>query len=275
MVYSQRKGCCAQTCGCISSTLSFVVVSYLLWHFLGRPSAQDARDFIGNIDFGDFTDVLGNLTDADWMNGFNEDPYVGDDTANTWRTEGYGLTLELQNALDDMWQTEFEVAVEDWQESEVLTLTTSSVTVDHTCTQVRGVMKVCNGNYGNTGWLGINEIITESRGDGPMWIVSSVAKMNEHYLLNAPYEKRQYTMCHEIGHGFGLPHTDENPYNSDQGNCLDYTNTPENNMHPGEVNFERLKTEYIREYQSDEGYDNRRLGNEVRQEIHTYYLWDY
>ena len=49
----------------------------------------------------------------------------------------------------------------------------------------------------------------------------------------------------EIGHGFGLPHTDENPRNRDLGNCLDYTNTPENNLRPGEVNFARLRQIYL------------------------------
>jgi hypothetical protein len=38
---------------------------------------------------------------------------------------------------------------------------------------------------------------------------------------------------------------DENPYNSDQGNCLDYTKTPANNLHPGDVNFKRLLAMYI------------------------------
>ena len=47
------------------------------------------------------------------------------------------------------------------------------------------------------------------------------------------------------GHGFGLPHTDENFNNQNQGNCLDYTNSPESNMHPGDVNFARLATMYM------------------------------
>ena len=42
-----------------------------------------------------------------------------------------------------------------------------------------------------------------------------------------------------------MPHTDENPNNKDLGNCLDYTSTPENNLHPGEVNFERLRSIYL------------------------------
>ena len=52
------------------------------------------------------------------------------------------------------------------------------------------------------------------------------------------------TMCHELGHGFGLPHTDENFHNKDLGNCLDYTVNPENNLHPGAINLDRLRDMY-------------------------------
>lgn len=44
--------------------------------------------------------------------------------------------------------------------------------------------------------------------------------------------------------GFGLPHTDENFWNKDQGNCLDYSNNPYANMHPDVVNFEFLEQMY-------------------------------
>lgn len=42
----------------------------------------------------------------------------------------------------------------------------------------------------------------------------------------------------------GLGHFDENFYNKDLGNCMDYTETPENNMHPDESNFMVLKELY-------------------------------
>jgi hypothetical protein len=41
-----------------------------------------------------------------------------------------------------------------------------------------------------------------------------------------------------------LPHTDENFNNQDLGNCLDYTNTPDNNLRPGAYNCERLQGMY-------------------------------
>ena len=44
--------------------------------------------------------------------------------------------------------------------------------------------------------------------------------------------------------GFGLAHTDENFFNADLGNCLDYTNFPANNLHPDTPNFETLANMY-------------------------------
>jgi hypothetical protein len=144
--------------------------------------------------------------------------------------------------LEDKWQVEFQKAVYDWDNGnpDALTLSTIRVDYDFSCSQVEGVMKVCNGNYGETGWLGINIIASTKAGI----IVSSVAKMNEYYLTNAAEAQRQYTMCHEMGHGFGLPHTDENFDNADTGNCLDYTRNPQNNLLPGTINYDRLAALY-------------------------------
>lgn len=184
---------------------------------------------------------------TDFSGGFNNDPYLSDNSTNEWNTDGQnnGLRLTIVNALDDDWQVEFQSAVYDWEngDPDALTLTTSKVDVDSSCSPINGVMKVCNGNYGETGWLGINGIITTQRTG---IIQNSVAKMNEYYLSNAGDAERQYTMCHEIGHGFGLPHTDENFDNADLGNCLDYTRNPENNLHPDDSNFARLVSLYGR-----------------------------
>lgn len=46
-------------------------------------------------------------------------------------------------------------------------------------------------------------------------------------------------------HGFGLPHTDEDPYNENLGNCLDYTKNPGANLYPGSVNLQKLKSMYL------------------------------
>lgn len=197
-------------------------------------------------DMGNFSNVLDKgINDYNFEEFFTDDtdPFVGDNTTDAWPTKGTGgLKLELLNALDENWEIEFNTAINDWDngEPDALSLTVKRGDVDHLCTQVEGTMKVCNANFGDTGWLGINEILSYEGG----FIISSVAKMNEFYLANAKYAKRLFTMCHEIGHGFGLPHTDENFNNVDLGNCMDYTNRPENNMRPDITNYNRLESVY-------------------------------
>jgi hypothetical protein len=88
-------------------------------------------------------------------------------------------------------------------------------------------------------YAGINQVLIRNN-----LIFASSAKMNDYYLSGNNKAQKQYTMCHEIGHGFGLPHTDENFYNSDLGECMDYTSNPENNQQPGRANFEFLKALY-------------------------------
>lgn len=188
-------------------SLAFLgAAAYLIWHFVGEPDADDIKDAFGD-GFGDFRDVLGNWSGFDFGDLFDSDPFLSDNSTSSWKTTGSGgLDLDILNALDDTWQDEFELAIYDWEngDPDALTLTVSRGDIDYECTQVTGLQKVCAGNYGETGWLGINEILKNT---ATQEIQSSVAKMNEYYLRNADNAERQYTMCHEIGHGFGLPHT--------------------------------------------------------------------
>ena len=200
-------------------TLAMIgVAGYLIWKYaLDSPAdLAEAQDGLANLtddlgekwedlglptDFGNFTDVLGGLSDDLFAELHGGDPMLGDNTTLSWedtfvQKDNGGLHLTLQNALDDTWQSEFEQAVADWKESDALQLTTERVAVDYNCNRVDGVMVVCNANFGETGWVGINE---NSIMDGV--IVSSVAKMNEYYLRNADFDHRRFTMCHEIGHG--------------------------------------------------------------------------
>ena len=147
-----------------------------------------------------------NITDINLGDYYDTDPFVADNSTKAWRNDGVGLELEIVNALDDTWQDEFEQAVSDWDggSPDTLTLTVSRGEVDYSCKEQDGVLKVCSGNFGDSGWLGINDLLfIESTGE----VISSVAKMNEFYLRNGDSDTRFYTMCHEMGHGFGLPHT--------------------------------------------------------------------
>ncbi|GKY93702.1 hypothetical protein MPSEU_000337400 [Mayamaea pseudoterrestris] len=164
------------------------------------------------------------------------------DQANKWPNSNSGLEMTMQFAADAKWYKYFVNAVADWNNSSSLSLTMENVTVDPDCTPVDGVIKFCNKDWGDTGWNGINYAMTDSDG----YIVSSVANMNEYYLKWSVFgdAQKQYVACHEIGHGFGLPHSDENFYNRDQGTCMDYSINPRANMHPNGDNYDYLYALY-------------------------------
>jgi hypothetical protein len=188
---------------------------------------------------------------------FQFDPFKGKKDVNHWPNAGTGFHLTLLNALEPEWNQYFYKSITQWDNGEPDTMTLYTDTrpyPQHNCTTEEGYLKVCNGNYGATQWVGATALLMNGKNGN---ITSAYAKMNEYYIFSRNgsipiygtnetnlHFHRQYTMCHEVGHGLGLPHTDEDFYNKDTGNCLDITNTPENNMQPDRENFITLKKEY-------------------------------
>ncbi|CAB9502789.1 expressed unknown protein [Seminavis robusta] len=180
-----------------------------------------------------------------WMS--DSDPFDGLTPGEVakWRNRGSndGLQLTILNALsaDESWDEIFPLVVDDWDDGtpDALVLTVRQADPDPKCDAVSGASKICNGNYGDTQWKGINIAILQMN-----FIVASTSKMNEFYLARASDAQRRYTMCHEMGHSFGLPHTDEDFFNKDLGNCMDYTSSPKNNMQPDETNYQFLADLY-------------------------------
>jgi hypothetical protein len=128
----------------------------------------------------------------------DEDPFKGANMEYTllWQTkDGVGLELVVVNALDTIWQPYFFKAVDEWNSGtpDSLTLTTETAEPDSGCSAITGKLKVCNGNYGETNWRGINKILLENN-----WIYSSAARMNDFYNSSNDGAQRQYTMCHEV-----------------------------------------------------------------------------
>mmetsp|Transcript_4665 Transcript_4665/g.6904 ORF Transcript_4665/g.6904 Transcript_4665/m.6904 type:complete len:593 (-) Transcript_4665:155-1933(-) len=186
----------------------------------------------------DFSDLFKKgLVDSWQNNGTGEFPTA------VWSHSGNGLKLDVYNALTSDWYPYFTVAINDWANGHSptsLVLPTVIVAADPSCTPVDGVLKVCNADFGETGWKGINEVAI----NGLNHIVQSVAKMNEYYLSGAADGEKQYTMCHETGHGFGLGHQDEDFYNKDLGTCMDYVLDPQNNQHPNDKDYSILSEVY-------------------------------
>jgi hypothetical protein len=100
--------------------------------------------------------------------------------------------------LQPNWNSYFYHAVNQWDNGtpDALTLSTTATNYDYSCTPINYKLKVCNGDYGNTQWVGINKVLLM---DG--YIFASAARMNEYYLKSSSNDQKTYTMCHEMGHG--------------------------------------------------------------------------
>ena len=159
-----------------------------------------------------------------------------------WERSANPVSLTIGDNVDSTWDASLDVAIADWNASEVLSLSKVDGEGGRRCKARSGRIEVCNGRYGNTGWLGIASISVS--GDH---ITAGTARMNDTYFSSAPYNTdawRQLVMCQEIGHLFGLHHQDENFDDPAMGTCMDYTSDPGPNQHPDEHDYEQLAAIY-------------------------------
>ena len=143
-----------------------------------------------------------------------------------WARQTQQFTLKMGNNLSGNWPTHLLNASSDWNSPWLFgaastPLLTSVVAgqSNKRCSAVTGTAQVCNGAYGNNGWLGLASIYIT----GGVHITKGTAKMNDTYFnksfYNNPNEK-QHVMCQEIAHTFGLDHQSED--GSSQNSCMDY-----------------------------------------------------
>ena len=161
-----------------------------------------------------------------------------------WARQSNPFTLKLGNNLSSAWQTYLVGASGDWSQSTVLDTTiVPGTTKPRTCKATTGMVQVCNGSYGNNGWLGLASI---SITDGTH-ITRAYVKLNDTYFSTGQYNTpawREMVTCQEVGHTFGLDHQDTNFDNANLGTCMDYTNDPSTNQRPNKHDFDELGTIY-------------------------------
>lgn len=146
-----------------------------------------------------------------------------------WARTTPQFTLKLGDNLSTAdWSSHLGVAASNWNNAgnSVLQVAVVKGTSKNRCSMVLGTTQVCNGSYGNNGWLGLATIYIS---DGTH-ITKGSAKMNDTYFNTATYHntnERQHVMCQEVAHTFGLDHqsTDGSSLNT----CMDYfSNTGSN-----------------------------------------------
>lgn len=166
-----------------------------------------------------------------------------------WARTANPFTLKLGDDVSVAWDAFLGQASVDWSKSDVLdTSVVAGGTNPKNCRPVSGRVEICNGKYGSNGWLGLASIWASGN-----HITQGTVKLNDTYFNTPTYNSpawRQFVMCQEVGHTFGLNHQDENFSNLNLGTCMDYTNNPSrddgsgNNLYPNAHDYEELDLIY-------------------------------
>ena len=142
-----------------------------------------------------------------------------------WARTANPMPLKVVDSVDGDWQSEFDIALSEWNNSKSLNMHVASSDdsgrTRKQCKMQAGQIRVCNATYGFNGWLGLATIGLDPNGH----IDQGTAKVNDNYSSYwADLDQKRHVMCQEIGHLFGLGHTSED--GSSQGTCMDYSSDP-------------------------------------------------
>ena len=166
-----------------------------------------------------------------------------------WARTANPFVLKLGDNVSYVWDAHLATTSTDWNASSVLDTMIAAGQSKANCRPTNGRVEVCNKTYGNNGWLGVASIWVNGS-----HITQGTVKLNDTYFNTASYNTpswRQFVVCQEIGHTFGLDHQDVNFYNTNLGTCMDYTSDPSgtlysqpSNVHPNQHDYDQLVTIY-------------------------------
>ncbi len=161
-----------------------------------------------------------------------------------WARTANPFTLKVGDNVSGPWDSVLRTTSADWSASAVLDTTiVAGGAKGKNCRPTPGRVQVCNGAYGNNGWLGIASISIT----GGTHITQGSVRLNDTYFNTPQYNTtawRNLVSCQEVGHTLGLDHQDVIFDNPNLGTCMDYTNNPGTNQHPNQHDYDELVTIY-------------------------------
>ncbi len=155
-----------------------------------------------------------------------------------WARTANPFTLQVGDNLSSTWKSYLQTTSTDWTQSTVLNTTVVTGGAKGKCRPTSGRVEVCNGSYGNNGWLGLAQIWLSGG-----HITQGTVKVNDTYFNTPTYNttsERNHVMCQEVGHTLGLDH---HTSGATLGTCMDYSSST-TSQHPNKHDYDELLTIY-------------------------------
>ena len=163
-----------------------------------------------------------------------------------WARTANPFTVKLGNNLTTSdWTSHLNQTSSDWSKSTVLdTTVVPGSSSSKRCQAVAGMDQICNGLYGNNGWLGVAQVWVSGS-----HITQGTVRVNDTYFRLSQYNyttEKEHVMCQEVGHTFGLDHQDTS--GASLNTCMDYydntSNTDTKSTAPNQHDYDELVTIY-------------------------------
>jgi hypothetical protein len=175
------------------------------------------------------------------------------------RTSSAIRSIPVRRFHSAAWLPRFSTAMTDWQKpsmTKIRPVLGATGTGKNPCPFALNQITSCDASYGFTPWLGLASI---SYNTATGHIIQGTSKVNNTYFNQPPYNTvayRQFVLCQEIGHNFGLGHVNEVQTNANTGSCMDYTNDPDggpgggsntdpDNMNPNAHDYALVNSKHI------------------------------
>mmetsp|Transcript_5861 Transcript_5861/g.14929 ORF Transcript_5861/g.14929 Transcript_5861/m.14929 type:complete len:690 (-) Transcript_5861:986-3055(-) len=207
---SDKKRQCSPYCKYGLIALALCAIIFILAYVLASTTNDNDGDDNDDIDS---TQQLS--TDH---HGIDSDHHSTEEEITPWKTSGNGLEMKVMMSLDVKWLPYYVNASKAWDSGypDAVSIMSKPIPYEKDCTQSDGFLKICNGDYGATGWRTINDYVVTNG-----YMVSNSARINENYVGDPQTDgsDMQYAMCHVLGHGLGLVHIEGFP---ELGECASF-----------------------------------------------------